>query len=35
VFPCATLVVALIALNLLADSLRDHFDPKSTALPSA
>jgi peptide/nickel transport system permease protein/oligopeptide transport system permease protein len=33
VFPCGTLVVALIALNILADALRDRFDRKSRVLP--
>lgn len=31
VFPCATLVVTLVALNFLGDALRDRFDPKSGA----
>ncbi len=30
-FPCALLVVTLLALNFLGDGLRDAFDPKSTA----
>ncbi len=30
VFPCAILVVALLALNFIGDGLRDAFDPKST-----
>ncbi len=31
VFPCAVLVITLLALNFLGDALRDAFDPKSTA----
>jgi ABC-type dipeptide/oligopeptide/nickel transport system permease subunit len=30
VFPCAVLVIALLALNFIGDGLRDAFDPKST-----
>jgi len=30
VFPCAILVLALLALNFIGDGLRDAFDPKST-----
>ncbi len=29
VFPCGTLVISLLALNIIGDSLRDRFDPKS------
>ncbi len=29
VFPCGTLVITLVALNLLGDALRDRFDPRS------
>jgi ABC-type dipeptide/oligopeptide/nickel transport system permease subunit len=32
VFPCALLVMILLALNFLGDSLRDAFDPKSSAV---
>ena len=31
VFPCAFLVVTLLALNFIGDALRDAFDPKSRA----
>ena len=31
VFPCGLLVMTLLALNFLGDSLRDAFDPKSSA----
>lgn len=31
VFPCATLVVTLLALNVIGDALRDAMDPKSGA----
>jgi ABC-type dipeptide/oligopeptide/nickel transport system permease subunit len=30
-FPCALLVLTLLALNFLGDGLRDAFDPKSAA----